>query len=323
MDVSLCGVRQRHEPIMELTPLRYLLAIAETGHMTRAAQALGVTQPTLSAMLKKLEGETGTELFHRSARGVVPTDAGRVFIRHAENAVRAADLAMLSVRELIGLESGRVRIGGGATATGELLPGVIGEMHQEHPALRFEVREAGSESVARSVLHGELDLGVVTLPVRVPGANELFNVAEFRDELLLVVPPHHRLAGSTTFAWSDLAGEPLVSFERGSAVRKMIDDAADGAGVQLQVVVELRSVQSMLRMIESGVGVGFVSKFALGKGHGLSCAARGELERTLAIVRRRDRVPNHAAAAFERALLRTIDERARPLTPARPVLRTG
>lgn len=289
--------------------------------MTRAAQSLGVTQPTLSAMLKKLEGEAGTELFHRSARGVVPTDAGRVFIRHAEHAVRAADLAMLSVRELIGLESGRVRIGGGATATGELLPDVIGEMHTDHPALRFEVREGGSESVAKAVLHGELDLGIVTLPIRVPGSNELFNVAEFRDELLLVVPPHHRLANARAFAWSDLAGEAVVSFERGSAVRKLIDDAAEAVGVQLQVVVELRSVQSMLRMIESGVGVGFVSKFALSDGEGIPCSSRGELDRTLAIIRRRDRVPNHAAAAFERALLRSIDERARRFEP--PVLKTG
>src|SRR5882672_4791553 len=100
---------------MELTPLRYFRAIAATGHMTRAAQSLGVTQPALSAMLKKLEAEVGAELFHRSGRGVELTDAGQLFLTYCGEAVRAADGAVKAVRELVGLERGSIRIGGGAT----------------------------------------------------------------------------------------------------------------------------------------------------------------------------------------------------------------
>jgi len=302
---------------MELTPLRYILAIAEAGHMTRAAQSLGVTQPTLSAMLKKLESEAGAELFYRSARGVTPTEAGKVFIEHAMSAVRSADMAVSSVRELAGLETGAVRLGGGATAMLELMPGVIGRMRREHPGLRFHAREAGSAAVARGVLSGELDLGVVTLPVRVPGAEDLLHVMEFTDELRLIVPPEHPLAGVDAFRWSDLAGASIVAFESGSAVREVIDSAAASAGVTLNVVVELRSIQSIQRMVKAGIGVGFVSRFSLAKDKGLSCAD-GELHRTMALVRRGDRIPAHAAAAFEKEFVESVRWRIEKPGAAQP-----
>ena len=89
---------------MELTPLRYFRTIAQTRHMTRAADALGVTQPALSAMLKKLETEVGTALVARTSRGVELTEAGRVFLVHADEALRSADQATTSVRQLLGLE---------------------------------------------------------------------------------------------------------------------------------------------------------------------------------------------------------------------------
>lgn len=269
--------------------------------MTRAAQRLGVTQPTLSAMLKKLESEVGADLFHRTPRGVELTEAGEAFVMHATSAVRAADMASQAVRELIGLEQGSIRVGGGATAMGEMLPGIIGRVRREHPGLRFSVREAGSATVANSVLSGDLDLGIVTLPIGVPGGDDLMVVTEVEDELRLITPRDHHLYGQRYFSWPDLAGEPVVGFEEGSAVRSVIDAAAGAVGIELDVVVELRSIQSIQRMVNSGVGVGFVSRFALDAGDGLQCVT-GPLTRRLAVVRRRDRVPNHAAAAFERAI---------------------
>src|SRR5262245_52435876 len=84
---------------VELTPLRYFTVIAATGHMTRAARILGVTQPALSAMLRKLENEVGADLLHRTGRGVELTEPGRAFLRHAEDAVRQADAGARAVRE--------------------------------------------------------------------------------------------------------------------------------------------------------------------------------------------------------------------------------
>lgn len=293
---------------MELTPLRYFIAIAEAGHMTRAAETLGVTQPALSAMLKKLEREVGADLLHRTGRGVAPTDAGLAFLEHAREAVRRADQAVADVREMVGLERGSIRLGGGATATTYLLPPVVSTFRREHPHLRFYIREAGTSAVIDAVRSGELDLGIVTLPLPAAAAGELLSIRLVSDELKLIVPPHHRLADRTSFRWADLAGESMVAFEAGSAVRELIDEAsaaAFGDDDPFEVVMELRSIESIKQMVSAGIGVGFVSRFALASDEGLSCRDVRP-SRELAIVRRRDRVPSPAAAAFERLLVATL-----------------
>lgn len=286
---------------MELTPLRYFIAIAAAGHMTRAARTLGVTQPALSAALRKLEAEVGAALLHRTGRGVELTEAGRVFLAAAEDTVRRAEGAVRAVREVVGLERGSIRVGGGATATTYLLPRVVSAVRGAHPGLRFYVREAGSRAVAAAVLGGELDLGIVTLPLEQSMARDLVVVPLVEDELRLIVPARHALAGKKQFKWQDLAGESVVAFEAGTAVREMIDRASAAAGVSLNVVMELRSIESIKQMVAAGIGVGFVSRFGLREGEGLTCRDE-RLVRRLAIVRRSDRPASAAVAEFERVM---------------------
>lgn len=292
---------------MELTTLRYFRAIAAAGHMTRAAEALGVTQPALSSMLRKLEDEVGAELLHRTGRGVTLTEAGRLFLLHAEESLRQAAQARAAVRELMKLERGSIRLGGGATAITYLVPRAVSRFRRAHPGVRFYVREAGSGAVAASVLAGELDLGIVTLPLKAPGSADLEVTEWLDDELRMIVPARGSAAGDglsakKSFRWRDLDSRPVVAFEAGSAVREVIDRAAIGAGVTLNIVMELRSIESIKQMVHAGIGVGFVSRFALKPGEGLACRD-GKLARRLAIVRRRDRIPSPAVREFERAML--------------------
>lgn len=288
---------------MELTALRQFKAIAQAGHMTRAAEALGITQPALSAMMKKLEREVGAELLHRTGRGVELTDAGRVFLNYAEEAIRRVDSGVSAVRELMGLEHGSIRVGGGATAITYLLPQAVSDFRRRHPGVRFYVREAGSRATASAVLSGELDLGIVTLPIDVPGGRDLMLRPWVEDELRLIVPPGHPLAGKKSFRWSELAGERMVGFEAGSAVRVVIDRELASRGIALEVVMELRSIESIKHMVAAGVGVALVSRFALESTEGLTCRD-GRVVRRLALARRRDRVPSAAAGAFEKVLLK-------------------
>lgn len=293
---------------MELTTLRYFRTIAHFRHMTKAAQALGITQPAMSAAVRRLELEVGVPLFDRTGRGVELTDAGRVFLVHAEEALARAQAGIAAVRELAGLESGSIRVGAGATATAYLLPPVVSAVRRKHPGLRFFIREAGSSAVAAAVISGELDLGIVTAPPKnkwsLPGGGELFTQPLVDDELRLLVPPGHALAskGVNGFRWKDIADDPFVAFEAGTAVRDIIDRAAAAdSGVVLNVVMELRSIESIQSMVRAGIGVGLVSRFALPPGHGLPCKD-SKLSRALTIVRRRDRVPSPAAAEFERQM---------------------
>ena len=321
------SVAKNLESPVELTPLRYFVTIARVGHITRAALALGVTQPALSASIQRLESEVGAPLLHRTGKGVELTEAGRAFLVHAEETLRAADAAGRAVREVMGLERGSIRIGGGATAVAYLLPPVVSALRKSHPGLRFFVREGGSTDVAKAVLSGELDLGIVTLPVAIPGADGLVRVPLVEDELRLIVPPGHRMASAKSergrprttqkagkaapeFRWKDLEGEPFVAFEAGTAVRGVVDRAAAAAGVTLSVVMELRSIESIKSMVDAGIGVALVSRFALDDGQGLA-SRDGRLSRSLALIRRRDRAASPAAEAFERELLGRVGKRVR------------
>jgi DNA-binding transcriptional LysR family regulator len=293
---------------VELTPLRYFIAIARARHMTRAARTLGVSQPALSAAMRRLEDEVGSPLLDRTGRGVEMTAAGSAFLARAEEAVRAADAGLRAVRELVGLETGSIRIGGGATATAFILPPVVSTIRRQHPGLRFYVREAGSTAIAEAVISGELDLGIVTLPLRKADEEQLLTIKLVQDELRLITPPlpaGHPLAGKKTFRWRDLEGQSVIAFEAGSAIRAVLDEAAGASGVRLNVVMELRSIESIRRMVSAGVGVGFVSRFALKAGDGMPCAQQ-KLARDLAIVRRRDKMPSPGAAAFEELLRSSV-----------------
>jgi DNA-binding transcriptional LysR family regulator len=294
---------------VELTTLRYFRAIAKAGHMTRAAHTLGVTQPALSAVVKKLEVEVGTPLLHRTGKGVQLTEAGRLFLSHAEESLRRADTAVTAVRELVGLQSGSIRIGGGATATTYLLPPAIGLFRRQHPGVRFYVREHGSSSIAAAVISGELDLGIVTLPLKKSERDDLVTTPLADDELRLITPPGHRLADAKSFVWKDLDGERIVAFEAGSAVRDLIDRSATAAGIIPGVVMELRSIESIKQSVAAGIGVGFVSRFALAEEHpGASCRD-DKLLRSLAIAKPNDRALSPAAKAFEATLLQTSRDR--------------
>lgn len=294
---------------VELTTLRYFKAIAKAGHLTRAASALGVTQPALSAVVKKLEAEVGAPLLHRTGKGVTLTEAGKVFLTHADESLRRADTAIAAVRELVGLQAGSIRVGGGATATTYLLPPAIGVFRKLHPGVRFYVREHGSSSIAAAIISGELDIGIVTLPLKKTESGSLLTAALADDELRLITPPGHRLADKKSFTWKDLDGERIVAFEAGSAVRELIDRSAAASATALNVVMELRSIESIKQSVAAGIGVGFVSRFALDASQpGASCRD-GKLVRSLAIAKPNDRALSPAARAFEATLLQTSRER--------------
>lgn len=285
---------------MPTPEIQAFLTIAREGHLTRAARRLHLTQPAVSAQLKRLEEEVGAQLFHRTPKGMVLTEAGSLFRRYAEEARTWLDDGKAALAGLANLEQGSLAIGAGATATTYLLPPLIRRYHDAHPGIRLTVREQGSAAVADGVRSGELDLGIVTLPVSDDRGLEL---TPWRaDELLLIVPPAHPLAGRSAFGWSDLDGQPLILFEADSAVRRLIDEALEQHAVQADPVMELRSIETIKQLVAQGIGAAFVSRYALMPGAGLRPRTGHPPRRDLAICRRADRAPSAATAAFLGAL---------------------
>lgn len=298
---------------MDLPPLRSFLVLARTGNVTRAAEELQLTQPAVSNQLARLERELGLPLFDRTPKGMALTEAGRLFRRYAEEALGRLVDGREAIAQLAGLERGALAIGGGATATTYLLPPLLGRFHAQHPAIRLFVREQGSQAVVTSVLAGELDLGLVTLPLQAPSGARLHVERWVEDELLLIVPPGSPLERRRSFRWRDLEGQSLVLFEAGTAVRALIDQHLARAGIAVEVAMELRSIESIKQMVAQGIGAAFVSRFALQRRReGLACAD-APLKRDLALITRADRLPSAAARAFLNLLRR----------PGRPAASAG
>jgi len=289
---------------MDLEHLRTLLAVAEHGSITDAAQVLGVSQPALSRRIQQLEEDLGARLLERSQRGAVLTEIGRLARTECARMLERYERLQRDVRAHVALDVGSVRVGGGATAVSFVLPDAIAGFRREHPGVRFQLREAGSLEVAQDVLDERLDLGIVTLPVALP---EL-SVRPLRDDrIVLVGAREHPLAGKRGVATQALSGQAVVGFEAGSAIRKLIDGALRDAGVAMDVVMELRSVAAIVRMAATTGSLAFVSELGVPPRDRriAPIGVRGlRIVRKLGVVHKRERPLSPAAEAFATALLR-------------------
>ena len=290
---------------MSLDRLAALTEVARRGSITDAARAIGLTQPAVTRRLQLLEEEFGALLMERGRKGVVLTEIGRLVEREGRALLDRYERIKEDVGARLRLETGTVRAGGGATAVSAVLPGAIREFNQRHPEVVFELTEAGSRAIALAVSREELELGVVTLPVR----DEELDVAPLRrDRIVLVAARDHPLARRKRIPAAALQGLPLVGFEAGSAIRRLIDRALEKEEVEMRVVMELRSIQSILNMVGLDLGLGFVSAL------GVDPADRKirvlpvtglRVERTLAVVTKRGRPLSVAAGAFLKQLDRS------------------
>lgn len=244
---------------MDVVLLRSLLAVSDAGTITDAADEIGVSQSALSRRLQQLERDLGAQLLVRGRHGADLTDLGRQAVEQGRTIVARYDQLRQHIAESLDLRRGMVRVGGGATVTSFLLPPAIAEFQSSHPGIRFYVKEAGSREIASDVSAGQLELGVVTLPVP---DRDLSITDPWTDEIVLVVRSDHPFAARRILA-RHLEGQPFVGFESGSAIRQIIDSALRAAGVQVDVVMELRSIPSILRMVATTGNLAFVSRVSL------------------------------------------------------------
>lgn len=291
-------VRQNLAYTMDLTLLRSFLAVVDAKAVTEAADRIGVTQPALSRRLQQLEDHLGIELLARGRKGAAVTEMGKLVEAEARLIVTRYD----QMRELIkthqGLKGGTVRIGGGATAVSFILPKAIADFQQYHPDVHFHLKEAGSTEIAADVIASRLELGLVTLPVQ---DRELDTVPLMKDRIVLVAPKAHELAcPRRTIQMNELDGRNFVGFEAGTAVRQIIDSSLRKAGVEANVVMELRSIPGILRMVAATGNLAFVSQLGIGHSNDIVeiRVKRLAIKRTLALIAKKHQQLSPAAKAF-------------------------
>lgn len=290
---------------MDLLHLQSLLAVAEHKSVTKASRALAVTQPALTRRIQLLEEEMGAPLFLRSKKGAELTEAGRLVAGEARLLIERYGRLRDTVRATQHLDTGLVRLGGGATAVSFVVPPAIAEFSRTYPGVRFEVREEGSRDVEQDVLSERLELGIVTLPTH----SREFEVRPLRrDRIVLIAASDHPLskAGKKSVGAKDLQGRGLVGFDSESAIRQLIDDSLHKAGIEMNVQMELRSIAAILEMVAHTRMLAFVSQLGVeGRDLGVRVLeVRGlSIQRRLAVIHKLGRPLSPAASAFA-AMLR-------------------
>jgi LysR family hydrogen peroxide-inducible transcriptional activator len=236
---------------MELHQLRYAVAVADTGNFTRAAERSHVTQPTLSQQILNLEKEVGHKLFHRLGRKAVLTEAGAVFLERARRIVFEVENAAKELSDHPALDR-RITVGAIQTIAPYLLLPLIERCRRELPNLQIDLVEDFRADLVRAVVEGDLDLAIVTLPVKDPRVS----IEPLMTEpLLLVVGQHHRFSSLKEISIDDLADETFVTMGESSTLSAQIRSFFGGHNFEPKVGYRCAQVGTLKALVAMGLAI--------------------------------------------------------------------
>ena len=263
---------------IQLGQVEGFLEVARRGSVSRAAEALFVTQPTLTARLKSLERELGTPLFLRTPQGMRLTDAGRAWIPFAERALRALVDGRDALEQVMSASAGHLMIAAAPAVSTYLLPDLLERFVSTHPRVEVSVRTGHSEDVVELVLRDEVQIGLGRA-IRHP---ELELRPFHTEDLVLVCAPDHPFTQLSSVTMAQVAAEKLIMFDRTSSYYEITQSAFLSAGVTLRGLMELDSIEAAKKMVERDLGVSLLPGTAVAR----------EIEgKTLATVRMNDAPP--------------------------------
>jgi DNA-binding transcriptional LysR family regulator len=288
---------------MDLRRLEVLLKVAELGSFSRAAEALFLTQPTVSEHVRALEKDLGVQLLDRLGRGAAPTPAGQLVLGYAHRILALMREARQAVDQFQGRMLGELIVGG-STIPGEyILPALIGQFKAKYPDISISLRVGSSQQVSEWVEEGRVEIGVVGAR---PGSRGLVARELMADRMVIVVPPDHPWSRRPSVTLADVRAEPLVVRERGSGTRQALERALAEAGTELaafRVAGEMGSTQAVKQAVRAGIGVALMSKLAVEdecRARLLVCVqVRGlDVRRSFHLVTHRERSRSPLAQAF-------------------------
>ncbi|MBV9659525.1 MAG: LysR family transcriptional regulator [Acidimicrobiales bacterium] len=282
---------------MQLHQLRYAVCVAEEGRFTRAAARLHVAQPSVSGAVAALEQELGAPLFHRDRHQVSLTGAGEVFLPWARQVLADCDAGAEAVRDMLGLQRGRLVLGATPSLTTNLLPVPLARFHAQHPGLELTVHEAGSQDLVERLERGEMDLAVVILPIDRPWVE---SVDLMEEELVLAVHRGHELAHRRSIRVAELDRVPLVMFKDGYDLRDATLAACRQAGFTPVLAMQGLEMDGALALAAAGAAAAVVPSSVVAPSGPLRAIRfrGGVLKRTIGLASRKDRPFTPAGQAF-------------------------
>jgi DNA-binding transcriptional LysR family regulator len=280
--------------------MEIFLSIAEEKSFSRAAERMHRTQPAISIAIKRLEEELGETLFDRSSKAGTLTEAGKILLSYAQRMINLRDEAVESIGELRGMFRGRLSIGANESTSLYLLPPLLLEYRKRHPSIKIEVYRNISERIPAEVLERNLDFGFLSYDPLHPSLQS-FEV--HRDELVLVVPPKHPLAGRKSVTVRELGGEQFVAHNVKTPARSRIFELFAQHNAPLNICVELATLDTIKDFVQRGVGLAILPRLAvrdeLKAGKLVEVPVKSmKIEKPLRLVYRREQNLSHAARSF-------------------------
>lgn len=237
---------------MDIKHLQYFIEVSNFNSFSKAADHLFITQPTISKMIKNLEAELGVELFDRSRKKLVLTDAGKILLEQAKLVNKAFRNLETELDNLLELKTGHIRIGLPPIFDAHFFLKVVGLFHEKYPGITFQLKEEGSKSIEDAVEQNELDVGVIVLPTQ----DELFHHFAFMEEdLMLILPTSHPLAGRAEIDLASLSSESFILFNKDFALNDRIISSCNDAGFQPRVISESSQWSFIEEMVASKLGI--------------------------------------------------------------------
>lgn len=240
-------------------------AVAQQLSFRKAAEELYLTQPAVSLQIKALEEDLGAQLFDRTGSRVALTAAGKLLLGYAERVHALLGQAEHEISAMAGELAGQLVLGASTTIAQYVLPRLLGEFLKNHPRVQPSLISGNTERIVDAVVAREIALGFIEGPSR---SKDVKEEAFLADEIVLVVPVAHEWAERERITASELVTAPILMRERGSGTRHVLEMALERSGVKpasLHIAMELDSTEAIKSAVEVGLGVGFISRWAIAK----------------------------------------------------------
>jgi DNA-binding transcriptional LysR family regulator len=299
---------------MNLRQLRYLVALADERHFTRAAAREHVAQPALSQQIRSLEAEVGLALVQRTTRRVSMTQAGELLVARARRALAELDAAQSELQSLAGVQAGRLSVGALHTMGPVDLSLLLARFHGRYPAIELIVREQSSEELAAMLRDDEIDLAFLSVTERIQRRGLTLRPL-VSEELVVVLAIDHPLAGREALRLADLASEPFITFREGARLRELLMGAAAGAGFEPRIALESNESRRIRSLVSHGLGVAILPRSDAdrpGSDVAVCDLVEPPLSRDVTIAMRAERRPSPAAEAFLAIALEVYGREATP-----------
>ncbi|HSY12445.1 MAG TPA: LysR family transcriptional regulator [Verrucomicrobiae bacterium] len=284
---------------MDFDQLETFLEVAKLSSFSRAAERRFRTQPAISAQIRQLEEEVGAKLLDRSGGKVAITAAGKVFQKYAEDTLEQRRVVLIALAEMHRIPRGEIVVAANEGTCLHILPEVFAEFKRQYPSVAVSVKRLEHNKILEAIIENSCDFGVVSMPVP---DKRLTVVPIHRDELVLITPPDHPLAGLKKASIAEIAEYPLLLPKLGRT-RDALEAVFHDRRLKPTVSMELDSSELLKRFVAVGVGVGFIARSNVvedlqAKVLSAVTLADVSIQRDLALVFRKDKALSRAALAF-------------------------